>query len=112
MGYDKQLANAVRQELEKQLGPALFEDEVVEKKMFGGLAFMVRGSLCLTVSGRKGVCLMVRVGDTCDDLERRAGASTTIMRGKSRKGYVDLDERGLEELGYWIDKALKFNCTL
>ncbi|MGT2930371.1 hypothetical protein ACVR1G_09125 [Streptococcus dentasini] len=77
MVYDRQLADTVRKELEQQLGPELFEDEVFEKKMFGGLAFMVRGHLCLTISGRKGVCLMVRVGkESHDDLLKRTGAST------------------------------------
>lgn len=113
MVYDIQLANTVRQELEKQLGPELFEDEVIEKKMFGGLAFMVRGHLCLAISGRKDVCLMVRVGkENHDDLLTKRDASTIVMRGRLYKGYLGLDAEGVKELPFWIEQSLAFNEEL
>ncbi len=113
MVYDIQLANTVRQELHKQLGSELLENEVIEKKMFGGLAFMVRGHLCLAISGRKDVCLMVRVGkENHDDLLTKIGASTIVMRGRLYEGYLGLDDQGVKDLPFWIEQALAFNEEL
>ena len=55
--------------------------------MFGGLAFVVRGKMAITASGREGVEAMVRIGpERQEALLPRTGARVTVMRGHSRKG--------------------------
>ena len=52
MAYSESLAQQIRTILATELPPHVFEEEVEEKKMFGGLAFMVRGKMTVTVSSR------------------------------------------------------------
>lgn len=91
------------------------EADVHEKRMFGGLAFMVNGKMCVVVSGRKSRegLIMVRVGPHAyADALKRTGAAPTIMKGKPVKGYVDVDESGQRDLKGWLKLALAFNRTL
>ena len=62
MAYSKSLAQQIRTILATELPPHVFEEEVEEKKMFGGLAFMVRGKMTVTVSSRSQELVMVRIG--------------------------------------------------
>ncbi|MDO5057376.1 MAG: TfoX/Sxy family protein [Lautropia sp.] len=90
------------------------EPDVYEKRMFGGLAFMVNGKMCVCVGGGADEdMIMVRVGPHAyaDALER-TGASPTIMKGRPIRGYVDVDETGQRDLGAWIRLALDFNREL
>ena len=113
MSYHEALTQIIRQELARKLPPEVFEDQVVEKKMFGGLAFVVRGKMAITASGREGVEAMVRTGPERQEvLLPRTGARVTVMRGHSRKGYIDLDAEGVKELPFWIEQALAFNEEL
>ena len=111
MAYSESLAQQVRAILATELPPHVFEEEVEEKKMFGGLAFMVRGKMTVTVSSERGQDLvMVRIGK---ELEKQVlpknGASVTLMKGRLYHGYIDLDGEGQKELSYWIGLALSYN---
>ena len=53
MAYSQSLAQQIRKILALKLPPQIFEEELEEKKLFGGLAFMIRGKMVLTVSSRK-----------------------------------------------------------
>lgn len=87
--------------------------DIYEKKLYGGNTFMVRGNVCVTVGGREGVSLMVRIGkDAHHQALTHQGATTTRLYGKTYRGYVDLDERALGELDYWLDLAVAHNLTL
>ena len=102
MAYSESLAQQVRAILATDLPPHVFEEEVEEKKMFGGLAFMVRGKMTVTVSSERGQDLvMVRIGK---ELEKQVlpknGASVTVMKGRQK------------ELSYWIKLALSYNQEL
>lgn len=92
MAYSKSLAQQIRTILATELSPRVFEEEVEEKKMFGGLAFMVRGKMTVTVSSRGQELVMVRIGK---ELEKQVlpknGASVTVMKGRLYHGYIDLD---------------------
>lgn len=113
MAYNKEIVQIIRQELARQLPLEVFEDEVEEKKMFGGLAFVVRGKMAITASGREEVEAMVRIGpERQDKFLSRKGASITMMRGQVRKGYIDLDAEGVKELPFWIEQSLAFNEEL
>ena len=71
MAYSQSLAQQIRKILALKLPPQIFEEELEEKKLFGGLAFMIRGKMVLTVSSRKDELVMVRIGK-----ENRKASST------------------------------------
>lgn len=106
MAYSEVLANNIRQ--------ALIKEKVEEKKLFGGLAFMVNGKMCVTASPQTSDhIMMVRVSPTLhEELIKRKGAHTAIMRGKEYKGWIFLTEEAIQserDFQYWIDLALTFN---
>ena len=100
MAYSESLAQQVRAILATELPPHVFEEEVEEKKMFGGLAFMVRGKMTVTVSSRGQELVMVRIGKEMEkQVLPKNGASVTLMRGRlyrfrwrRTKGTVLLDQ--------------------
>ncbi len=100
MAYDPELAERVRDCL------AHLED-VTEKKMFGGLGFMVGGSMAVA-AGSKGQ-LMVRVlkDETAAALEL-PGTSEVVMRGRPMRGWVDVDTSALDEaaLDGWVARGV------
>ncbi|AQA07820.1 MAG: TfoX/Sxy family protein [Streptococcus sp.] len=113
MAYSQSLAQQIRKILALKLPPQIFEEELEEKKLFGGLAFMIRGKMVLTVSSRKDELVMVRIGKEMEkQVLPRTGARTTLMRGRPYHGYIDLDIEGQKELPYWIDLALSYNQEL
>ncbi|KXU05396.1 TfoX/Sxy family protein [Streptococcus oralis] len=113
MAYSQSLAQQIRKILALKLPPQIFEEELEEKKLFGGLAFMIRGKMVLTVSSRKDELVMVRIGKEMEkQVLPRTGAPTTLMRGRPYHGYIDLDIEGQKELPYWIDLALSYNQEL
>ena len=79
MSYDEELADRIRQELTGEPG-------LSERKMFGGLAFLVHGNMAVAASGQGG--MMVRVDpEDCDDLLAE-GAVPMEMRGRSMRGWL------------------------
>ncbi len=113
MTYSEPLAQQIRTILAHALSPHIFEEEVVEKKMFGGLAFMVRGKIAVTVSSRGQDLVMVRIGKEMEkQILPRKGARVTLMKGRLYHGYIDLNPEGQRELSYWIDLALAYNQEL
>ena len=113
MAYSQSLAQQIRKILALKLPPQIFEEELEEKKLFGGLAFMIRGKMVLTVSSRKDELVIVRIGKEMEkQVLPRTGAHTTLMRGRLYHGYIDLDIEGQKELPYWIDLALSYNQEL
>ena len=82
MAYSQSLAQQIRKILALKLPPQIFEEELEEKKLFGGLAFMIRGKMVLTVSSRKDELVMVRIGKEMEkQVLPRTGAHTTLMMG-------------------------------
>jgi TfoX/Sxy family transcriptional regulator of competence genes len=83
---------------------------VVEKRMFGGVAFMVRGKLCITVGNRR---IMCRINPALHDVAlERKGCRTVVMKGRQYRGYVYVDAEALSTKGaldYWIALALNYN---
>ena len=110
MTYSKSLAQQIRTILATELSPRIFEEEVEEKKMFGGLAFMIRGKMTVTVSSRSQELVMVRIGKEMEkQVLPKNGASVTLMKGRLYHGYIDLDGEAQKELSYWINLALSYN---
>ena len=113
MAYSKSLAQQIRTILAIELSPRVFEEEVEEKRMFGGLAFMVRGKMTVTVSSRGQELVMVRIGKEMEkQILPKNGASVTLMKGRLYHGYIDLDGEAQKELPYWIKLALAYNQEL
>lgn len=83
---------------------------VEEKKMFGGIAFMVDGKMCVTVSKGR---IMCRIDPTIHDAAlQRKGCTTVVMKGREYRGYVRIAADALStmgELDYWVKLALDFN---
>ncbi len=75
-----------------------------EKRMFGGVAFMVDGALACSVGPRG---LLVRTGAAdFDDLVGRSGVEPMVMGGRSSRGWVDVHADVLGEdaaLAEWLD---------
>lgn len=83
---------------------------VEEKKMMGGLTFMVNGKMCVGVSKDD---LMVRLDPAVYDTAlKRKGCRKMDMTGKAMRGFVFVSSEGFKrkgELDYWVGLALDFN---
>ena len=109
MAYNEQLAARIRKVLTKH--PEDFA--VTEKKMFGGLAFMVNGNMCCGVMPD---CLMFRLGNegTAAALDE-AHTRPMDFTGKPIKSMLYLDAPGFEadaDLRAWVARAVRFARTL
>jgi len=106
MAYDGGLAERIREVLEGQAG-------VAEKKMFGGLAFMLDGHMCVGIVKDE---LMVRVGpDGYDDALAQPHARAMDFTGKPMKGFIYVGVDGFAEdshLDAWIARGRAFVKTL
>ena len=106
MAYSEELAQRIRDEIGDH--PAL-----VEKQMFGGIAFMVQGNMSVGVSGDD---LMVRVGKDADE---EALAEPHVrpfdMTGQRMTGWVLVDSEGIDtddNLARWIDTGVAYAESL
>ncbi len=83
---------------------------VVEKKMFGGITFMVGGKMCISVGRQR---LMCRIDpELHDSAIRRKGVQAVRMRGHAYRGFVHVREDVVttrRALDYWVRACLAFN---
>jgi TfoX/Sxy family transcriptional regulator of competence genes len=88
-------------------------DQVEEKKMFRGIAFMVNGKMCVTVGDHH---IMCRVDPSIhEEVILRKGVSTVKMKGRDYIGWINVDESVVPDkkaLTYWISLALSYNETI
>jgi hypothetical protein len=97
MAYDEDLANRIREALAGR-------DGVEEKKMFGGLAFLIGGHMAVSASGQGGLLLRCDPAET-DALVAREQASRFQMRGREMDGWLRVAPAGVEEqrdLERWV----------
>jgi len=103
MAYNEYLADRVRDALRKT-------PNVEEKKMFGGLAFMVNDKMCVTICNDR---MMFRVDpELHEELLQSRPCKTAIMAGREYKGYLHVESIDLEDgenFEYWVSLALDFN---
>ena len=106
MAYDEKLADRVR----AAVGGT---QSVTERKMFGGVAFMVRGNMCCGVIDDR---LMVRVGPAAyDKALTLANAEPMDFTGRAMRGFVYVPPAGTRttrQLGAWVQRGLDFAQTL
>ena len=104
MAYNEKLADRVREII------AVTHNITEEKKMFGGLCFMVNDKMCVGVEKER---LMVRLDPVkYDKVMEKEGCMPMDFTGKIMKGYVFVDIAALntkKKLGYWIKLALDYN---
>ena len=103
MAYSEELAHKIRK--------ALVDQKMVEeKKMMGGLTFMVNGKMCIGVLKD---AIMARIDpDVYDAALKRRGCRPMDFTGKPMKGFVFVGPEGTgnkKDLDYWIGRALDFN---
>ena len=107
MAYDEVLAERIRARLAGKRG-------VTEKKMFGGLAFLVGGNMAVAASGGGG--LLVRVDpDESPALVDGTHVQPMEMRGRTMHGWLRVDAgsvEGDEALAAWVDRGASFALTL
>ncbi len=106
MAYDEALADRLRDLLEPVAG-------LTERKMFGGLAFLVHGHMAVSASGRGGLLLRVDPADTglLDD----SHAEPFVMRGRELDGWLHVDAAGVTtdaELARWAGLGVAYARTL
>lgn len=86
---------------------------ITERKMFGGLAFMVNDKMCICVGRGR---LMCRVDpETTDALLKEQGVTRMVMRGKALRGYLQVPYENVNtkpKLQKWLQRCLNFNETL
>ena len=106
MAYDEGLAERLREAFTDR-------DDVVEKKMFGGIAFMHRGHMSCGIVDDM---LMARVGpDAYDEALARPHAREMDFTGRSMKGFVYVEAEGIAEddqLGDWLSLCPAFTGSL
>lgn len=106
MAYNTALAERVRAALTPRR-------DVVEKKMFGGLAFMVAGNMCCGVSNDE---LMVRVGpDAYAAALKELHVREMDFTGKPLRGFVYVGRTALADdaqLRAWIERGVAFSTSL
>ena len=102
MAYDEALAARVRDLL----------DGVAEKRMFGGLAFLLDGNLAVVVSSQGG--LLLRLGPDADAALEEPHTAPMEMRGRPMTGWVRVAAEGVRggELEWWVRRAVAFTRTL
>ena len=104
MPYDEKLANRIRELI------AATHSNIEEKKMFGGLCFMVNDKMCVGVEQNR---LMVRLDPAVyEEVLEKDGCVPMDFTGKVMKGYVFVDKNVLstkKQLEYWIKLALEYN---
>ena|SRR5690625_864844 len=106
MAYSKELADRIRQSLARV-------PDVEEKKIFGGLAFMIRAKMCLAAGAGQMMCRIDP--DLHEIVTKKQGCQTVIMGGRKYKGWVYLNKENLQEeddFNYWVNLALDFNKTI
>lgn len=106
MAYTRELVDRIR----KAFASISY---VEEKKMFGSLAFVVNGKMCVTAGPGR---IMCRIHPELHDQEvKKDGCSTVVMRGREYKGNIYIRESCLKtesDLMYWINLSLEFNRQL
>jgi TfoX/Sxy family transcriptional regulator of competence genes len=107
MAYDEDLANRIRELVAAEAG-------VTEKRMFGGLAFLIGGNMAVAASGQGG--LMVRVDpEETDALAAKPHAGPFEMRGRAMRGWLRVADEGVRtkrQLEPWVRRGVAYARSL
>jgi len=107
VAYDEALAGRIRELTAGQAG-------LTEKKMFGGLAFLIGGNMAVAASGQGGI--LVRADpDASDDLVAKTDAQVMEMRGREMRGWLRVDPEHLRtkrQLAKWVEIGTSYARSL
>ena len=106
MAYDEDLVNRIRE--------LIADEEVTEKKMFGGLAFLIGGHMSVGVSGQGGLMVRVDPGER-DTPVAKPHARAFEMRGRELAGWVRVDAAGVRtkrQLEPWVRRGVAYARSL
>jgi TfoX/Sxy family transcriptional regulator of competence genes len=107
MAYDEELADRIR----RLIG---VEPALTEKKMFGGLAFLVGGTMAIAASGQGGVLVRVDPAES-ETLAAGTKAHPFVMRGREMAGWLRVDAEHLgtdRELAEWVERGTAYARSL
>src|SRR5579859_2561469 len=107
MAYDEDLANRIRELIAGEPG-------LTEKKMFGGLAFLIEGNMSVSVSGQGGLLLRVDPEQT-EALLAKPNAEPFAMRGREMQGWLRVTPEGGEtkaQLERWVERGVSYARSL
>ena len=107
MAYDVELADRIRESTQGQPG-------LSEKKMFGGLAFLVDGNMAVAASGQGGLLLRIDPADA-DTLTARPHVERFEMRGRAMDGWLHVDASAVEsdgQLARWVEVGVGYAQAL
>jgi TfoX/Sxy family transcriptional regulator of competence genes len=107
VAYDEELAEHVRHLVSG-------EDGLTEKRMFGGLAFLIGGNMAVAASGQGGLLVRVDPEET-DALLAEPGASRFEMRGREMDGWLRVAADGdspTEQVEPWVRRGVAYARSL
>jgi TfoX/Sxy family transcriptional regulator of competence genes len=107
MAYDEELAGRIR-------GLVEGEPSLTEKKMFGGLAFLVGGNMAVAASGQGGLLVRVDPAES-DALVASSPAVPMEMRGRTMPGWLRVagdDVRTEKQLAEWVERGVGYARSL
>jgi hypothetical protein len=107
MAYDEDLADRVREVVASESG-------ISEKRMFGGLAFLINGNMAVSASGQGGLLLRVDPADT-DSLVSPPHIRRFVMRGREMDGWLGVDRDAVEtdeDLARWVGRGVTYVRSL
>jgi len=107
MAYDAEVADRVRDLLAG-------ERDLTERKMFGGLAFLVAGNMAVAASGQGGILVRVDPAES-ESLTRTTNARFMVMRGREMHGWLRIessDVRTKRQLAKWVARGTRYARTL
>src|SRR5206468_5383038 len=106
MAFNEQLANKIRKQLNRQSG-------LSEKKMFGGVAFLINGNMSVGVHGDE---LIVRISpESTDALLKEPGARLFDLTGRPMKGWLLVGSAATKKptsLAKWIQRGVEYAASL
>lgn len=107
MAYDEDLAHRIRELVAGESG-------LSEKRMFGGLAFLINGNMSVSVSGQGGLLLRVEPDET-DTLAAKPHAAPFVMRGREMQGWLRIAPEGVKDrrqLERWVRRGVAYARSL
>ncbi len=107
MAYDAELANRIRQVLNAERG-------LTERRMFGGLAFLIHGNMAVSASSRGGLLLRIDPAKT-ESLVSAPHVRRFEMRGREMDGWLRVDAEAIEiddDLRRWVSHGLTYARSL
>jgi hypothetical protein len=107
VSFDEELAARIRELVGRETG-------LTEKKMFGGVAFLIGGNMAISASGQGGVLVRVDPAKSAA-LAGRPHAQVAVMRGREMPGWLRVEPDGVRskaQLQRWVQEGVGYARSL